>query len=108
MDLVADLNVANALLTRANALDPSWNRGAVHEVLIALEAARFAGARDGRPVLLPGRRFPERVLGLPGPALPAGRHRLGNQRIFLAHGRMIRRPVGHDKIRADRHLEVRA
>lgn len=43
MDLVADLNVANALLQRANALDPRWNRGAVHEVLIALEAARSGG-----------------------------------------------------------------
>jgi predicted anti-sigma-YlaC factor YlaD len=43
MDLVADLNVANALLARADALDPGWNRGAVHEVLIALEAARSGG-----------------------------------------------------------------
>lgn len=43
MDLVADLGVANALLQRANALDPHWNRGAVHEVLIALEAARSGG-----------------------------------------------------------------
>jgi len=43
MDLVADLGVANALLQRANALDPRWNRGAVHEVLIALEAARSGG-----------------------------------------------------------------
>lgn len=43
MDLVADLNIANALLQRANTLDPSWNRGAVHEVLIALEAARSGG-----------------------------------------------------------------
>jgi len=43
MDLVADLNVANALLQRANALDPRWNRGAAHEVLIALEAARSGG-----------------------------------------------------------------
>jgi predicted anti-sigma-YlaC factor YlaD len=43
MDLVADLGVANALLQRANALDPHWNRGAIHEVLIALEAARSGG-----------------------------------------------------------------
>ena len=43
MDLVADLGVANALLQRANALDPRWNHGAVHEVLIALEAARSGG-----------------------------------------------------------------
>jgi predicted anti-sigma-YlaC factor YlaD len=43
MDLVADFNVANALLQRANALDPVWNRGAAHEVLIALEAARADG-----------------------------------------------------------------
>lgn len=43
MNLVADLNVANALLQRANTLDPRWNRGAVHEVLIALEAARSGG-----------------------------------------------------------------
>ena len=43
MDLIADLNVANALLQRANTLDPRWNRGAVHEVLIALEAARSGG-----------------------------------------------------------------
>jgi predicted anti-sigma-YlaC factor YlaD len=43
MDLVADLNVANALLQRADTLDGRWNRGAVHEVLIALEAARSGG-----------------------------------------------------------------
>lgn len=43
MELVADLNIANALLQRANALDPAWNEGAVHEVLISLEAALSGG-----------------------------------------------------------------
>ena len=40
MDLVADLNIANALLQRANSLDESWNDGAIHDVLISLETAR--------------------------------------------------------------------
>jgi len=43
MDLVADFNIANALLQRAFALEPAWNDGAIHEVLIALEAARSGG-----------------------------------------------------------------
>jgi predicted anti-sigma-YlaC factor YlaD len=43
MDLVADFNIANALLQCAFALDPAWNDGAIHEVLIALEAARSGG-----------------------------------------------------------------
>ena len=43
MELVADLNIASALLHRANALDPTWNGGAVHEVLISLEAALSGG-----------------------------------------------------------------
>jgi predicted anti-sigma-YlaC factor YlaD len=43
MDLVADFNIANALLQRADVLDPRWNEGAVHEVLISLETARSGG-----------------------------------------------------------------
>jgi predicted anti-sigma-YlaC factor YlaD len=43
MDLVADLAVANSLLQRALVLDPDWNDGSIHEVLIALEAARSGG-----------------------------------------------------------------
>lgn len=43
MDLVADFNIANALLQRAFTLEPTWNDGAIHEVLIALEAARSGG-----------------------------------------------------------------
>jgi predicted anti-sigma-YlaC factor YlaD len=43
MDLVADLNIANALLQRANVLDADWNEGAAHEVLISLEAALSGG-----------------------------------------------------------------
>ena len=43
MDMVADFNIANALLQRAKALDPNWNGGAIHEVMITLEAARSDG-----------------------------------------------------------------
>jgi len=43
MELMADLSVANALLQRADVLDPDWNEGAVHEVLISLEAALSGG-----------------------------------------------------------------
>lgn len=43
MDLMADLSVANAILQRANVLEPDWNGGAVHEVLISLEAALSGG-----------------------------------------------------------------
>jgi predicted anti-sigma-YlaC factor YlaD len=43
MDMVADFNIANALLQRAKALDPNWNGGAIHEVMITLEAARAGG-----------------------------------------------------------------
>jgi len=40
MDAVADFNIANALLKRAAELDPDWNGGAIHEVMITLEMAR--------------------------------------------------------------------
>jgi predicted anti-sigma-YlaC factor YlaD len=43
MELMADLGVANAILQRANALDADWNEGAIHEVLISLEAALSGG-----------------------------------------------------------------
>ena len=39
-DLVADLGVAHELLKRALALQPDWEQGMVHELLISLEAAR--------------------------------------------------------------------
>ena len=39
-DLVADLGAAHELLKRTLALDPTWDDGAIHELLIALEAAR--------------------------------------------------------------------
>lgn len=39
-ELVADLRVAHELLKRALALDPEWDDGAIHEILISLEAAR--------------------------------------------------------------------
>jgi predicted anti-sigma-YlaC factor YlaD len=38
-DLIADLPVVRALMTRALELDEAWDRGAIHGVLIALEAA---------------------------------------------------------------------
>jgi predicted anti-sigma-YlaC factor YlaD len=40
MDMVADFNIASALLRRAEELDPDWNGGAIHEVMISLEMAR--------------------------------------------------------------------
>lgn len=40
MDMVADFNIANALLDRASELEPDWNHGAIHEVMITLEMAR--------------------------------------------------------------------
>ena len=46
LDLVADVNVAHALLKRALALDPTWDDGAIHELLIVLEAA-LAPAQGG-------------------------------------------------------------
>ncbi len=39
LELVADLRVGHALLRRADDLDPSWDRGTIHETLVALEAA---------------------------------------------------------------------
>ncbi|MFQ5655149.1 MAG: TRAP transporter TatT component family protein [Planctomycetota bacterium] len=43
MDLVADLDIADAILQRANELDPGWDQGSIHELLIAIEAARSGG-----------------------------------------------------------------
>ncbi len=39
LGLVADLRLAHALLRRADELDRSWGGGAIHEALIAVEAA---------------------------------------------------------------------
>ena len=40
LDLVADLPLVEALLRRALELDPSWESGALHELMIALEGGR--------------------------------------------------------------------
>jgi predicted anti-sigma-YlaC factor YlaD len=39
-DLVVDLAVSHHILKRALALDPGWDEGALHEVLITVESAR--------------------------------------------------------------------
>lgn len=39
LELVADLRVAHALLRRADALDGAWDRGTIHETLVAVETA---------------------------------------------------------------------
>lgn len=43
MEVVADFDVASALLHRVNELNPSWNEGAAQEVMIVLEAATAGG-----------------------------------------------------------------
>jgi predicted anti-sigma-YlaC factor YlaD len=43
MMMVADFDIAIALLRRANDLDPAWNEGAAQEVMIVLEAATAGG-----------------------------------------------------------------
>ena len=44
MDLVADLPVVSALLNRAVELQETWNRGALHELLMVVEASDPSGA----------------------------------------------------------------
>jgi len=44
MDLVADLPVVAALLDRALTLDEGWSQGAIHELLMVLEASGSMGA----------------------------------------------------------------
>jgi predicted anti-sigma-YlaC factor YlaD len=39
LELVADLRVGHALLRRASELDGTWDRGTIHETLVAVEAA---------------------------------------------------------------------
>lgn len=46
MEMVADFNIANALLRRAETLDPGWNGGSIQEVMITLEAARPNGGDE--------------------------------------------------------------
>lgn len=41
--MIADLPIVQALADRAMALDPSWNRGALHELFITLETVRPGG-----------------------------------------------------------------
>jgi len=43
MMVVADFDIASALLRRVNDLDPAWNEGAAQEVMIVLEAATAGG-----------------------------------------------------------------
>ena len=49
MDLVADLPVVSALLDRALALDEGWSQGAIHELLMVLEASGSMGSGGGSP-----------------------------------------------------------
>ena len=44
LDLVADLPIVEALAQRALALDPGWDAGAIHELLIALDGSRDESA----------------------------------------------------------------
>lgn len=46
MDAVADLPIVRALADRALALDPDWNRGTLHELMISLEASLPEGSRE--------------------------------------------------------------
>ena len=50
MDMVADFNIAEALLRRAGELDPDWNGGAIHEVMISLEMARPGAGEEAEEV----------------------------------------------------------
>lgn len=45
-DAIADLPLVRALADRALALDPDWNRGALHELMISLEASLPEGSRE--------------------------------------------------------------
>lgn len=49
MDLVADLPVVSALLDRALALHEGWSQGAIHELLMVLEASGSMGSGGGFP-----------------------------------------------------------
>ncbi|HEU5162384.1 MAG TPA: TRAP transporter TatT component family protein, partial [Thermoanaerobaculia bacterium] len=46
-EMVADLPIVEALIDRAFALDPSWNRGALHSFLINYEPARPGAGTAG-------------------------------------------------------------
>lgn len=59
--LVGDLSRVEALIDRALALDPSWNRGAIHALLVPFEMSRATG--EGDPVLRATRHF-DRALEL--------------------------------------------
>lgn len=50
MDMVIDFNIAIALLERASELEPDWNQGAIHEVMITLEMARPDGGEDSEVI----------------------------------------------------------
>ncbi len=43
-DAIADLPIVRALAERALALDPDWNRGSLHELMISLEASLPEGS----------------------------------------------------------------
>lgn len=45
-DAIADLPLVRALADRALALDPDWNQGALHELMISLEASLPEGSRE--------------------------------------------------------------
>ena len=61
MEMVADFNIANALLQRAKTLEPGWNGGSIHEVMITLEAARPHGGEES---LLAARMHFDRAIEL--------------------------------------------
>ncbi|MCC7385035.1 MAG: hypothetical protein IT384_24530 [Deltaproteobacteria bacterium] len=44
--MIADLPIVQALADRAMTLDPSWNRGALHELFITLETVRPGGTHE--------------------------------------------------------------
>ena len=46
-NLVADLNLVEAMMDRAFALDPSWNEGAIHSFFISYELVRQSGPGSG-------------------------------------------------------------
>ena len=45
-DLLADQGIVEALIDRAYALDPDFDRGAIHSFLITFEMVRADGAGD--------------------------------------------------------------
>jgi predicted anti-sigma-YlaC factor YlaD len=63
MDVVAELPAVEALMTRALALDESWDDGAIHEFFVTYDAGRSEAEGGG---VARARQHLERALALSG------------------------------------------